>query len=141
MLIISLKGFILNRLALMTTLHKNARKYTQKIPKTRILLLIIRILRLKKRKNNITVTLSCESSQFGPSVTGPDLRTQQKMQPIGLRLIATTLATYVRALGTHVISPFARFLLTMTHKHKTTPTSIRYRYVSLRTISHSNCDS
>ena len=93
------KGFILNRLALMTTLHKNARKYTQKIPKTRILLLIIRILRLKKRKNNIAVTLSSKSSRFIHSATDPDLRTQQKMQPIGLRLIATTFATYVRTPG------------------------------------------
>ena len=40
------KGFILNRLAPKTTLHKNARKYTQKIPKNRNLLLIIRLLRL-----------------------------------------------------------------------------------------------
>ena len=47
------KGLILKRLPLATTLHKNARKYTQKIPKNRNLLLIIRILRLKMRKNNI----------------------------------------------------------------------------------------
>ena len=40
------KGLILKRLPLATTLHKNARKYTQKISNTRILLLIIRLLRL-----------------------------------------------------------------------------------------------
>ena len=40
------KGLILKGSAHKTTLHKNARKYTQKISNTRILLLIIRLLRL-----------------------------------------------------------------------------------------------
>ena len=44
------KGLILKDSAHKTTLHKNARKYTQKIPNTRILLLIIRLLRLFLRK-------------------------------------------------------------------------------------------
>ena len=73
------KGLILKRLPLATTLHKNARKYTQKIPKNRNLLLIIRILRLKMRKNNIKITFGgCFQHTF--SVSAPWLAwTQQKM--------------------------------------------------------------
>ena len=61
------KGLILKRLPLATTLHKNARKYTQKIPKNRILLLIMRLLRLFLRKNNIKITFECAlTPHFAP---------------------------------------------------------------------------
>ena len=72
------KGLILKRLPLATTLHKNARKYTQKIPKNRILLLIMRLLRLFLVKNNIKVTFSV----IFRSSNHLNLWTQQKKQPM-----------------------------------------------------------
>ena len=72
------KGLILKDSAHKTTLHKNARKYTQKISNTRILLLIIRLLRLFLVKNNIKVTFGVT---FRPA-NHLNRWTQQKKQPM-----------------------------------------------------------
>jgi hypothetical protein len=112
------KGLILKDSAHKTTLHKNARKYTQKISNTRILLLIIRLLRLFLWKNNIMVTFhhifSTQKSSTHPSNCNPNHQAQQKKQPQPHSDPATTLVT----------AKVGRRAMYQLHKHTTTIESV-----------------
>ena len=112
------KGLILKDSAHKTTLHKNARKYTQKISNTRILLLIIRLLRLFLWKNNIMVTFhhnfSTKSPWHTPPNCNPNHQAQQKKQPQPHSDPATTLVT----------AKVGRRAMYQLHKHTTTIESV-----------------
>lgn len=112
------KGLILKDSAHKTTLHKNARKYTQKISNTRILLLIIRLLRLFLWKNNVMVTFhhnfSTPKSSTHPSNWTPTWQAQQKKQPQPHSDPATTLVT----------AKVGKRAMYQLHKHTTTIESV-----------------
>ena len=96
------KGLILKDSAHKTTLHKNARKYTQKISKNRILLLIMRLLQLFLRKNNIKITFErARTPRYAPQLAD----TTKEATQTALRSPATTFVTARVAFATHTL-PF-----------------------------------